>query len=294
MSLPNLYVLDVGHGYSAVLETSTGCTVFDAGWRTQLLDFLRDKSISQIEYVVLSHADADHIGGLVAILSDDALIIDRVYLNSDSNKSTKTWNSLLYALNESKQSGRLKQIIPHATTNLGNSLSFGDVEVGILAPKETLALNSRLISGKHLSTNALSVVVRIVFDNDKAVLLAGDIDLVGFEEMLQDSPILDADYLVFPHHGGLPDRQNVVEFVNLLCSSVSFKHAIFSIRQNENSFPRNEVLNAISDFDSDIRFITTQRSETVAMLDNAENHENGIGTIQLSPDEQEIVLNSGI
>ena len=261
MSLPNLYVLDVGHGNSTVLETSTGYAVFDAGQRTQLLDFLREKSISQIEYVVLSHADADHIGGLVAILSDNTLIIDRVYLNSDSAKSTKIWNSLIYALNESKQSGRLKQIIPQATTNLGNSLSFEDVGVDILAPKETLALNSRLISGKQLSANALSVVVRIVFDNDKAVLLAGDIDLIGFKEMLKNPPILDAEYLVFPHHGGLPDRQNVVEFVDILCSTISFKHAIFSIRQNEISFPREEVLHAISKFDSNIRFITTQRSE---------------------------------
>ena len=297
MSLPNLYVLDVGHGNSAVLETSAGCAVFDAGQQTQLLDFLRQKSITKIEYVVLSHADADHIGGLIAILSDDELSIDRVYLNSDSTKLTETWKSLLYALNESKISGRLKEIIPQATSNLKNSLSLGELKVYVLAPKEVLALKgpgSKLCSGKSLSTNSLSVVVRIVFENDKAVLLTGDIDLVGFEEMLKDSPILDADYLVFPHHGGLPDRQNVVEFVNLLYSSISFKHAIFSIRQNENAFPRNEVLNAISDLDADIRFITTQRSETVAMLGNVESHENGIGTIQLSPGEQEIVLNCGI
>lgn len=293
MVLPNLYVLDVGHGNSAVLETSTGCAVFDAGQRTQLLDFLRENSISQIEYVVLSHADADHIGGLIAILSDDELSINRVYLNSDSKKSTNIWHSLIHALNESQQSGRLKQIIPHATTNLGNCLSFGDVEVNILAPQETLALNSRLNSGKRLSTNALSVVVRIVFDNDKAVLLAGDIDLIGFKEMLKNPPILDAEYLVFPHHGGLPDRQNVVEFVDFLCSSISFKHAIFSIRQNEISFPREEVLHAISKFDSNIRFITTQRSETLAMLGNDVNHENGIGTIRLRPSKQEIALDSG-
>ena len=296
VSLPNLYVLDVGHGNSTVLETSAGCAVFDAGQRTQLLDFLRQKSITKIEYVVLSHADADHIGGLIALLSDNDLSIDRVYLNSDSTKLTKTWESLLYALNESKISGRLKEIIPQATSNLKNCLSLGELKVYILAPKEVLALRgpgSKMCSGKSLSTNSLSVVVRIVFENDKAVLLTGDIDLIGFEEMLKDSPILDADYLVFPHHGGLPDRQDVVEFVNSLCSSIKFKHAIFSIRQNEDVFPRNEILSAISDLDSDIRFITTQRSETLAMLGNDVNHENGIGTIRLGLSKQEIILDGG-
>ncbi len=295
MSLPNLYVLDVGHGNSTVIETHAGCAVFDAGQRTQLIDFLRKKSITKIEYVVLSHADADHIGGLIAILSDDKLSIDKVYLNPNSSKSTKTWNSLLFALNESKKSSRLNQIIPHASSNLEDSLSLGDLKVNILAPNEVSVLRgtkSKLSGRNSLSTNGLSVVAKIVFQNDKAVLLTGDIDLVGLREMLKGSPNLDADYLVFPHHGGLPDRQNVVAFVNLLHSSISFKHVIFSIRQNRNSFPRIEVLNAISDIDSDIRFITTQRSESVAKLNQSGIHKNGVGTIRLSPDKQEIVLDS--
>lgn len=295
MSLPNLYVLDVGHGNSTVIETSAGCAVFDAGQRTQLIDFLRLKSITKIEYVVLSHADADHIGGLIAILSDERLSIDRVYLNSNSEKSTKTWNTLLYALKESMDSNRLKETIPHATPNLKNSLSLGELKVNILAPKVDLALrgpSSKLPDGKTLSTNSLSVVAKIVFQNNKAVLLTGDIELIGLKEMLMDSPNMEADYLIFPHHGGLPGRQNVVKFVNLLYSSISFKHVIFSIRRNENSFPRIEVLNAISDIDSNIRFITTQKSEIVAKLNSSGIHKNGIGTIRLSPGKQEIVLDS--
>ena len=71
-------ILDVGHGNSTVIETSAGCAVFDTGQRTQLIDFLRLKSITKIKYVVLSHADADHIGGLIAILSDERLSIDRM------------------------------------------------------------------------------------------------------------------------------------------------------------------------------------------------------------------------
>ena len=240
MSLPNLYVLDVGHGNSAVIETDAGCAVFDAGQRTQLIDFLRQKSIRKVEYVVLSHADADHIGGLIAILSDDELHIDKVYLNGNSDKSTKIWETLLYALDDAKHKQRINEIVPQATSNLADSLSLGGVKVEILAPKEVLALvgpKSNLRTKNSFSTNSLSVVAKITFQNDKAVLLTGDIDLIGFKEMLKDSPKLDADYLVFPHHGGLPGRQNAKDFVSILHLSISFKHVmnrlLFDVRQHD-------------------------------------------------------------
>ena len=61
-SLPNLVVVDVGHGNAAVLRDTGGVVVFDTGKGPALVEFLKHNSITEVEALVLSHADDDHIG----------------------------------------------------------------------------------------------------------------------------------------------------------------------------------------------------------------------------------------
>lgn len=296
MTSPNLFILDVGHGNSTVLCTEAGCAIFDAGLRNKLLEFLREKLISQIEYVILSHADADHIGGLIALLSDTNLRIETVYLNTDSSKPSLIFDSLLHSLSAARDDGRIGKVEAHATSNLVADLSLGNVEVNILAPDPIIAIRgpgAKAFGGSKHSTNSLSVVVRIVFENGEAVLLAGDIDLIGLRRIVDSGKNLNASYLVFPHHGGLPAKQNLAEFVSLIHSSTSPNHSIFSIRKNRDKFPRKEIVQTLLDIDPDIRFITTQESKIISELDPEANiHLNGIGTLSLTPDDQKIVLTS--
>ena len=72
--MPNLYLLDVGHGNSSVLVDTKGTVVVDAGPKTGLLDFLTSHEIHEIDVLLLSHADRDHIGGAMALLLSDEMI----------------------------------------------------------------------------------------------------------------------------------------------------------------------------------------------------------------------------
>lgn len=58
-------ILDVGHGNAAVVNTGTGIIVIDAGPRTGLLEFLTETGAPKIDALLISHADADHIAGLI-------------------------------------------------------------------------------------------------------------------------------------------------------------------------------------------------------------------------------------
>ena len=64
----SLAVLDVGHGNSAVLCDQGVVVVIDTGPGSSLLEYLSERSITHINTVLLSHADQDHIGGLVGVL----------------------------------------------------------------------------------------------------------------------------------------------------------------------------------------------------------------------------------
>ncbi len=70
-STPCLYVLDVGHGSSAVLCDTEGTIVIDSGTGNSLYLFLKHEQITTIDLLLISHADEDHIGGLIAILASE-------------------------------------------------------------------------------------------------------------------------------------------------------------------------------------------------------------------------------
>ena len=73
-----LAVLDVGHGSCAVLLDSDGVVVIDAGPGSTLLEFLLEQGVSHVHVVLISHADEDHIAGLVALVACDDIQIDCV------------------------------------------------------------------------------------------------------------------------------------------------------------------------------------------------------------------------
>src|SRR5438034_932161 len=103
----SLAILDVGHGNCAVLVDSKGVAVIDAGPGSALLEYLAEQKIGHIEVVLISHADEDHIGGLIALLDAMTVTVARVCLNPDASKGTKTWDSLLAVLNQADIRGKL-------------------------------------------------------------------------------------------------------------------------------------------------------------------------------------------
>lgn len=66
--------LDVGQGNSAFVRLPDGKTVLIDGGNTMYGDeicmFLKNKKVTAIDYMIATHADADHIGGLVKVLEN--------------------------------------------------------------------------------------------------------------------------------------------------------------------------------------------------------------------------------
>ena len=89
-----LTVLDVGHGQCVVLRDTNGVLLFDAGAEATLLDFLERNNINEIDAVLLSHSDADHIAGVVSLLLSESVHVKRLYLNPDADKESETWLDL--------------------------------------------------------------------------------------------------------------------------------------------------------------------------------------------------------
>ena len=161
---PSLAVLDVGHGNSAVLSDSGGVVVIDSGAGSALSEFLETQEIKQIDVLLLSHADKDHIGGLVALLAAKTVDIARVCLNGDASKGTEVWDDLLFVLNQESLKGRIVLETSIARDDFGK-YNQGSVQVRVLGPSKYLVgkgVNGKERFKRKIRSNSLSVVVRLL------------------------------------------------------------------------------------------------------------------------------------
>jgi len=261
MTLPSrsLSFLDVGHGNSAVLHTERGAAIIDAGPGSALLEFLRAEAIEEIDIVLISHSDKDHIEGLLALLG--VVKINKVCLNTDSKKESHLWDDLLYALDCEPE---ITFQVGLTSTQTGE-FDFDGITIQLLAPSSYFAgkgPGSTDRSNRVITTNSISAVVRLLVDGSPIAVLMGDIDHVGLENMTIPSEGISAPILVFPHHGGLlGTEQQTVDWAKRIIDLVTPDLVVFSIGRGQHGTPRHEVISAIKEQSEETRLLCTQLSE---------------------------------
>ncbi|MET0753321.1 MAG: ComEC/Rec2 family competence protein, partial [Pyrinomonadaceae bacterium] len=144
--------------------------------------FLWEKGYDKIDYILATHADADHIQGL-----SDAAKNFKVKAALFGRTPFKNENFAgLYSILQKRE-------IPAIKLARGDVLTFGNVKVEILFPV-------RDDSPETISDNNHSVVLRIIC-GERKFLLTGDIEKEAEKELLQNSEFLQADVVKVAHHG---------------------------------------------------------------------------------------------
>ncbi|MFN7981142.1 MAG: hypothetical protein U0Q11_04740 [Vicinamibacterales bacterium] len=244
----SISILDVGHGNSAVVMAPGWVAIIDAGPGGALLSFLREQDITVVDEFLISHADEDHIGGLIALLASGEFFVKRVRLNSDAHKDSDIWNDLLIALDSAQRQGRI-DFSPVLTVADNGLFDHQGVRLEILGPSTYLAgrgPGSTDRSGRPITTNSISAVIRVSVDGRRVVLFPGDIDQVGLDELLYNDGLdPHAEVLVFPHHGGRSGQTDVTVFSSSITQAVRPMVVVFSIGRGRHATPLPEVVAAI-------------------------------------------------
>jgi beta-lactamase superfamily II metal-dependent hydrolase len=270
-----LDILDVGHGNSTVLRQPNKVMVIDAGPGSSLLEFFEAEDITAIDTLIISHADSDHIGGVLNLLASPTLMPRRVFLNSDSSKGSRIWDDLLAALTDAHKRGDIEFNVGLTVANSG-TFDSETVKVQILAPDQYLAgkgAGGRDNHGRLLSTNSLSVVIRLVKDGKPVALLPGDLDEIGLARILENGVDIGAPIAVYPHHGGRAGSGNVAQFAEQFLKAVAPEMMIFSIGRGQFETPSPDVVKALRQANPNLRVACTQLSEHCAS-----NTPNGVPT----------------
>lgn len=265
MSDISLTILDVGHGNSAVLLDDTGVVAIDAGPGTALLEFFTQEGISKIDVLLISHADRDHIKGVISLI-ESQISIDLVQLNTDSEKESELWNDLTYELYCANKKGKV-QFNVGLTTNDTGKFDRGEIHIEILAPTPYLAAKgsgSTDRQGRSLTANSVSAVVRLSKAGTPLVLLPSDIDNTGLENLADSQTDAKAPIVVFPHHGAKPGTGDVIMFTERFCQVATPEIVVFSIGRGQYSTPQPELVAALRKTNPSMRILCTQLSEHCA------------------------------
>jgi competence protein ComEC len=204
-----LLAFDVGQGGAVLLQTQTHDVLFDtgprqgandAGTRT-LLPNLRALGVRKLDSIVVSHADSDHAGGLLSVLT--TLPVGMFY----GSFSFQEWlrrvspASVLVALKKEPSQTRL---CDRGQRWVWDGVVFQFLHPENKPPVEVSGLNQvaplRFAKGK-LSKNAQSCVLYVQGVQHSA-LLPGDIGIQQERLLLEKhSAKLTADLVVVAHHG---------------------------------------------------------------------------------------------
>jgi len=302
MTTNSLSILDVGHGNCAVVKTEKALLVIDAGPGAVLLSYLAGNKINSIDCLLISHADEDHVGGLLALIQN-GISINKVRLNSDSMKGSAIWHDLSIVLTQLDLDDKIDLQVSLSADGL-ESFDYGDVRLEVSAPSKHLVMKgvgSKDRNGASITANSMSAVIRVLKDSKPIAVFLGDLDEVGLNEIIFNQTDISASIMVYPHHGGRSNARDEAGFVNALCQRVLPTKIYFSIGRGRHQTPRHEIIRTIKNTLKGAYIGCTQLSENCAAilhnkpqpyLDNmfAAGHEKGkscTGTVTINLDDIE-------
>lgn len=254
--------IDVGQGLSVLLRVEEQWVLYDGGGRETapaVIKLMKDKGIEKLDYIIASHYDADHIGGLIEILYE--FEADHV-LGPEYNSGSAVQD---YFMRRVKQSGKKLE-----SPKPGDTYALGDGQLLFLAPTER----------PYEDNNNESLVVRLVYGENE-ILLTGDAEAESEADMVSGGIPLSADILVAGHHGSA--SSTTTEFLKQIDPS----YAVISCsRDNTFGHPHRSLLNRLKKAGVQI-FRTDEQGTITAYGDKKEIYWSTSPSISYEPGEFE-------
>lgn len=245
-------VLDIGQGDASLIYTKDEIVMIDTGdidERDRLVKLLKERNITSIDKLIITHPHADHIGGAYAVFKN--FKVKEVYDNGDTT-TTKTYQTYLKNIKQ--------QNIAYHQLKAGDSIDFGSgVSFKVFSPTEKM-----LKSDDDLNNNSLVGQLRY---KDFTMLFTGDSERGAEQNMVKEyGSELQSDVLKSPHHGSRTSSSDSY------LKAVKAKDVIISLAaDNEYGHPHKQTLDRYKKYDMNV--YRTDKDGTVTVLtDGSDNY----------------------
>lgn len=234
--------LDVGQGDCALIQVDGHAMLFDCGPEdkgTYIQKYLQEQGVEKLDYVIGSHPDSDHIGGMDVIITKfDCEAVFMPDFEKDSSSLRGVEQALSYRGYEA--------IVPEP----GQVYELGDARFTVLAP----------IWRYENDSNNNSIAIRLVY-GENSFLFTGDAEEEEETDMVANGLTLRADVYQVGHHGS--STASSWRFL----TAVQPSYAVISCGEdNDYGHPHAEVLERLRSVGSKI--YRTDEQGTVRVTSN--------------------------
>ncbi len=220
--------IDVGQGDATLIRDGSGFDILIDGGRKsaseQVIEHLQAVGVDDLEIVIATHADRDHIGGLIELLESGQVLVENIYYNGYPG-DTLTWGEFTTAVGAAGLSLNALQY--------PQSLSWGNFSVQVLNPVPALV---------DPAQNQASIVLMIGYAQI-TVFLPADIDTFIEDLLPARAPSLAANLLKVAHHGSQYSTSPA------FLQAVQPQDAIISVGANSYGHPAPDTLERLADGD---------------------------------------------
>ena len=240
-----VHFLDVGQGDATLIACDGHYMLIDAGNNdkgTLVQSYLEQQGVETLDYVIGTHPDADHIGGLDVILYKfdcGTVILPEV------ENDTRTYEDVIRVLEEKDY--------PVTAPVVGDTYTLGGASFTIIAPNGDY--------GDDLNDWSVGILLQ---NGENRFLFTGDAGEQAEQDILANGIDISADVYKASHHGS--DTASLEAFIQ----AVSPEYAVISVGEgNQYGHPHAEVLNRFREAGIEV-FRTDEQGTIVAVSDGTD------------------------
>ena len=216
-----LHMLNVGEGLSILIQDGEKYALYDGGdaeSSSYVVAYLEKQKVEKLEYVIVSHYDADHLNGIIGVLHafTTETILEPDYVQE---------NDLYKSYDGAAGTSKAKRIHPKQ----GDSYQLDKAGFTVVGP----------VNYDAQDVNDRSIAIEIEY-GDIRILVCADAGEKEELEILNSTDSLKSDVYVIDHHGGSNSS------TDLFLGNVKPKYALLSCgKDNGYGHPAERVLESL-------------------------------------------------
>ena len=242
----SVHIIDVGQGDATYIKTPKGDDILiDAGNKGKgdlVVAYLKKLKVDDIEVLISTHPDADHVGGLDEVIN--AFKVENVYAPKVSH-TTQAYKDFLLAVKKKK--------LTIKTAKAGVDLPLADksIKAKFVAPVKDY---------NKSDLNNWSAVLHVNYNKNNFLFMA-DAETLAEKDMLAMKQIGKVDVLKVGHHGA--KESSTAKFLAIAKPTYSF---ISVGAKNQYKHPTVETLNRLKAIKTTV-YRTDQKGSIIVTSD---------------------------
>lgn len=232
-----VHFIDVGQGDAILIQHGGTNSLIDTGVEkkySQLSTYLKKINVKKINNLVITHPDADHMGGSDLVMRDYG--VKKIYMTKYSS-TTNEYKEMISAIKKYK--------VSRVNVKKGTKINLGGVNATVLHALD-----------KASDSNDSSIVLKLLHGK-KSFLFTGDIS-AKVENQIAAAYDVNVDVLKVSHHGS--SYSSAISFIK----ETSPEYSILSVGANNNyGHPDKNVANRLKKYSKSV--LRTDQKGTIVI-----------------------------